>query len=336
MAGVTKLKKVQLGLETEKGTEVNATALWLGNATLDDNREAVFPKENIGYLGDVDRSYIPVADGEVAFAENEANFEQIGYQFAAGVQDTVSGAANGGTSNAYKYVYTLATTAAPTTKTYTIEGGDNQQEYQATYGFCEEITLKGAPKEAVKISSKWRARSVAKGTFTASLAVPTVEQILFQKGKIYLDAVGGTLGGTQLTNTWLGFDMKIDTGLVPVYTGDGNIYYSFEKCIGPTVTGSITFEHDAVGVARYDDFVAGTTKKVRMLFLGSSTGYTGSGGTFTTRALQIDFSMKIISVKLLDSVNGNDTVKINYRAVANSTAGLYFVVTVCNLLSALT
>jgi hypothetical protein len=197
MAGVTKLSKVQLGLETSKGSAVDATALWLGPALLKDNREAVFPDENIGYLGQVDRSYIPSADSEVTFQEIEANYEQIGYPFAAGVADVVTGAANGGTSNALKYAYTLATTAAPTTKAYTIEGGDNQQEYEATYGFCEEITLKGAPKEAVKIGSKWRARSMGKGTFTSGISVPTVEQILFQNGKIYLDAVGGTLGATH-------------------------------------------------------------------------------------------------------------------------------------------
>jgi hypothetical protein len=336
MAGVTKLSKVQLGLETSKGSAVDATALWLGPAQLKDNREAVFPDENIGYLGQVDRSYIPSADSEITFTAIEANYEQIGYPFAAGVADVVAGAANGGSSNAYKYAYTLATTAAPTTKAYTIEGGDNQQEYEATYGFCEEITLSGAPREAVKIASKWRARSMGKNTFTAAIAVPTVEQILFQNGKIYLDAVGGTLGATQLTNTWLGFDMTIKTGLIPVFTGDGSLYFSFDKCVGPAVTGSITFEHDAVGVARYDDFVAGTTKKVRMLFAGSATGYTGTGGTFTSRALQLDMSMKIVSVDPLASINGNNVVKINYMAVYNPTASLYFVATVCNLLSALT
>lgn len=333
MPGITKLSKVQIGLETTKGTEVDASALWLGPAQLKDNREAVFPSENIGYLGAVDRSYIPSADSEITFSEVEANFEQIGYPFAAGVTDTVAGAANGGTSNALKYAYTLATTAVPTTKSYTIEGGDNQQEYQAVYGFCEEITIKGAPREAIKISSKWRARSMAKGAFTAAIAVPTVEQLLFQNTKIYLDAVGGTLGATQLTNTFLGYDLTIKTGLTPVFTGDGSLYFSFDKCTEPDVTGSITFEHDAVGVARYDDFVAGTTKKVRILTLGSATGYTGAGGTYTTRAFQQDFSMKILSVDPLGSINGNNVVKCNFRAVYNTTATLYYVATVCNLLA---
>lgn len=333
MAGVTKLNKVQLGLEVTKGTEVNATALWLGAATLTDNREAVIPDENIGYLGPVDRSYIPMADATVEFAETPANFEQIGYPFAAGIKDVVSGAANGGTTNGYIYAYPLATTAAPTTKAYTIEGGDNQQEYQALYGFCEEITLAGNPGEAVTIASRWRARSMAKGTFTAGVAVPTVEQILFQKGRLYIDATSDTIGVTQATNTWLGFEMTIATGLIPVFTGDGNLYFSFDKCTGPDVTGSIIFEHDAFGVAQYDNFVANTTKLVRMEFQGSAL--TGSGGTYTTKALRIDMAMKITSVVLLDVRNGNNTVRVNYRAVYNPTANLYCAVNVCNTLAAL-
>ena len=331
--GVTKLKKVQLGQEGTPGVSAAATALWLGDVKLTDNRTAIYPAENIGYLGQVDRSYIPFTDATADFSEVESNFEQIHYPFAAGISSVVSGAANGGTTNGYKYVYPLATTSAPTQKTFTIEGGDNSQAYKALYGFAEEIVIKGNPKESVKISSKWHAGAMAKATFTGGVAIPTVEQILFQNGKIYADAVGGSLGSTQLTATWLGFDMTIKTGLVPIFTGDGSLAFTFVKCVGPDVTGTITFEHDATGIARYDDFVAGTTKQVRMLFTGSAL--TGSGGTFSTKALQLDMSMKITSIILLDSVNGNDTVKLNYRAVYNPTANLYWVGTVCNTLAAL-
>ena len=332
--GVTKLKKCQLGQEGTPGTGVAATALWLGDVKLTDGRATTFPNENIGYLGQVDRSYIPFTDATAEFSEVEANFEQVHYPFAAGVSSVVSGVANGGTTNGFKYAYPLATTSVPTQKTFTIEAGDNSQAYKATYGFCEEISIKGNPKEALKISSKWHAGAIAKTTFTGAISVPTVEQILFQNGKIYSDAVGGTIGTTQLAATWLGFDMTIKTGLVPIFTGDGSLAFTFVKCVGPDVTGTITYEHDASGIAQYDNFVAGTTKLVRMLFTGSAL--TGTGGTFSTKALQIDMSLKIVSVVLLDSVNGNDTVKVNFRAVFNPTASLYFSTTVCNILSALT
>ena len=330
--GVTKLRKAQLGLEGTKGTIAAATALWLGDVDLKDNRKTVIPPENIGYLGPVDRSYIPYADASASFKETPANFEQFGYPFSAGVKDVVTGSANGGTSNGKVYAYPLATTALPTVKSYTIESGDNAQEYVATYGVCTEINLKGTAKEVVTIASEWAAQTMNTGTFTGAIAVPLVEQILFQNGKIYCNTTAETIGVTQLTKTWLGFDMKIKTGMKVEATGDGAITFSFDKNIGSEVTGKITFEHETQGIARYTDFVAGTTKQIRMLFTGSAL--TGSGGTFSTKVLQIDFCMKIMNVTWADKA-GDNTITVDYTAVYNPTAGLYWSATVCNILAAL-
>jgi hypothetical protein len=332
MAGVEKLRKIQLGLETNKGTAVAATAMWRGLGEFRDSQEVVTPDEDVGYLVEVDRSYVPKVLAEFELEETPATFEQLPYPLAAGVGDVVSGAGNGGTSDGYNYVYTVATTALPTTKAYTFEGGDNQQAEEYEYCQCKEINLSGAPGQVVMMSSSWFGRQVTKTTFT-SLTPPTVEEILFQKGKLYLNAVGDAIT-TQLTNTWLGFDLKIVTGLGPGFHGDGNLYYSSEKSVGSVITGSITFEHDAIGVARKDDFVAQTTRKFRMEFLGSALA--GSGGTFANKALRMDFAAKILTVDPLGRVDGNDIVKINFEARYNATANLYFVTTVCNKLAALT
>lgn len=333
MAGVKKLRRVQLGLETDKGTAVAATTMWRGPGEFRSGVEVVTPDEDVGYLVPVDRGYIPKYEPDFDLQETPATFEQLPYPFSAGVADVVSGSANGGTTNGYKYAYTVATTAQPTVKAYTFEGGDNQQAYEYEYSVCREINLRGAPGEAVMMNSIWFPRQESKTTFTAELTPPTVEEILFQKGKLYCDAVNGTLGGTQLTNTWLGFDLKIVTGMIPVFSGDGNLYYSFDKHTGAMISGSMTFEHDAVGVARKDDLVALTTRKFRMLFLGSAL--TGTGGTFANKALQLDFAAKMITVDPIGEVNGNDILKLNFEARYNATANLYFVVTVCNLLAAL-
>ncbi|CAK0770107.1 conserved hypothetical protein [Gammaproteobacteria bacterium] len=334
MAGIEKLRFIQLGLESSKGTSVPATAIWYGKGGMSDDRTIVYPDDNVGYLVDVDRSYVSYLLAGIDFDENDATFEQIGYPLSASVLDVVSGAANGGTSNAKKYAYVVPATSQPTTKAYTIECGDDYQEYEAEYCFCQSWSLKGAPKEAVKIASKWLGRQMAKSTKT-TLTLQPVETILFQKGKIYADAVGGTIGSTQLTNTWLGFEMNYDSGIKEVPSGDGNLYFSFTKCTGPKITGSFTFEHDASGVAEYDDFVAQTAKKIRMEFLGSATGYTGSGGTFSTRALRIDLCARIDKVDKLASVNGNDILKVSWSARYNATAALTAEITVCNLLTAL-
>jgi hypothetical protein len=330
--GVKQLRKLQLGLETNKGTPVAATIMWRGTGVANNQQDVVIPPENIGYLGPYDRAYTQKYGVTVPIDETEATFEQIGYPLSAGVAATVTGSANGGSTNGYTYAYALATTALPTVKSYTIEGGDNSQAYEYEYAFCQEIKLSGASGQPVKVFSNWFARQETKTTFT-SLTPQAVEEILFGKGKIYADAVGGTIGTTQLAGTWLAFDMTIKTGLIAVYTGDGQLYFTFDKCVLPDVTGSFTFENDASGIAAKDDFVAMTTKKYRMAFLGSAL--TGTGGTFSTKALQIDLCPKFTSVDPLGEINGNNIIKVNWRAVFNSTANLYCSLTVCNILSAL-
>ena len=330
--GVTKLDKVQLGPEGTKGTEVDATSLWPGVAELTDNRQTVFPPENIGYLAQVNRSYIPYADAGVKFAEVAASFEQIGYPFAAGIQNTTTGSANGGTTNGYVYIYTAATTTLPTIKTYTIEGGDNAQEYQALYGMCTKITLKGTTKDALKISSEWIAQSLSTGSFTSNISVPTLEYALFQTGKIYCDPVSGSSGSTQLTNTFLDFDQTIETGQTAVSTANGTISYGFDKNVGTKITGTITVEHEAQGISLYNDFKNGTARIIRMDFPG--TALTGTGGTFSTKLIRLEFVMKILDVKRA-SANGNNVVKITYQGVYDPTANLYWKMTVVNTNSTL-
>lgn len=332
MAGIRSLRKVQIGLESSSGTAVAATAIYRGQAAIDDQSNPVFPVEDVGYLSGTDRAYIPKKVVNVTFTSHEATFEQLPYHLAAGIKNVVDGVANGGTSNGYVYAYPLATTAQPTVKSYTIEAGDNNQAEEVEYAQCRSFSLSGAPGEAIMLTADWYGRQRTKTTFT-SLSLTAVEEILFQNTKLYIDAVSGTAGATQATNTMLGFELNVTTGMTPVWTGDGQLYFSFSKTVQPEVLLTVTFEHDAVGVARRDDFAAGTARLVRLLTTG--TALTGSGGTYTTKALQIDMAAKIDSIETIDEIDGNDIVRVTFRARYSTTSSSFATITVCNTLAAL-
>ena len=95
-----------------------------------------------------------------------ATYEQLLHILEAGVK-TVSSSQDG-TGSGYIYEYVFPTTAANSIKTYTIEGGDNTEEEEFTYGFVESFTLSGAPGESVMMGADWVGREVSTGTFTAS------------------------------------------------------------------------------------------------------------------------------------------------------------------------
>jgi len=186
MAGVKALRRIQLGIESTgtPGTAVAATTVLRMVGTLEDVREVQFPPEDVGLLSGTDRAYTQKL-GAAITTEGVLTFEQSGYIFGAGVQDST---ATTDTGSGYIYTYTLATSAQNAPFTYTIEGGDDQAAEEAEYCFVKDLTLSGNAGEAWNVSANWFGRQVSTSTFTPSTdaTIPTVEDVLFSKTKLYI------------------------------------------------------------------------------------------------------------------------------------------------------
>lgn len=339
--GIEKLRQLQIGQEVTPGTAVACTAVWRGQAnSIVDPTELVLPNEHVGYLMQVDRGYHAMTEATYESPETEVTFEQCLYPFEAGIK-TVSPTGNGGTTNGYIYSYPLLSTdrgfvkvasSENPVKVLTLKGGDDQQAYAMDFSFCEQIAMSGAINDSLKWTHNWRGRQRTKTTFDA-LSLVAVEEILFNKGKLYLDATGGTIGTTQKTATWLGFNLALETGWRAVFTGDGGMYFTFIKNIGPKLSGTLTLEYDDVAEAMEDAKIAGTTQLMRMLFAGSAL--TGTGGTYTTKLLRVDSAIKIKSIAALESQDGNDTLVLNWEAVQGNAGQATPTFTAVNTLSAM-
>lgn len=330
MPGIRALRRIQLGKETTAGTSLAATAVWRGIGTIKDTLKVTFPQEDVGILGGLDRAYIPSLGGELEFEDTEATFEQLPYILEAGI--ALQSPAQDGAGTLYINTYTIPTTTQGTWRTFTIEGGDDQQEEEMEYSFVPEFTLKGKASEALMVSAKWQGRQVAPSTFTGSLALPTVEEILFSKGKLFIDAVSTFPATTQKTSTFLSMDLKAKTGLVAVPTGDGNLYFTFVKRTMPEFLLDITFEHETTSVAEKAAWRAGTARSIRIDFTGS----TGTGTTYSNKKLLIDLLGKWETFDKLGEQDGNDIVKGTMRCRYNGTAASAGRIIVVNLNSTLT
>ena len=325
------LRKIQIGLETTAGTEANATEIWRGLGVIDDQTPVEFAEEDVGLLPRTDRSYIPYVLGALRFEDVAATYEQLPYILACGVENVQTGSADG-TGSGKVYQYDFPTTQENSICTATLEAGDNQQEEQFTYGFVEAFQIHGAAQEAVMMNADWKGRQVAPGTFTAALTLDSVEEILFQKGTLYIDTSGGTWGGTQKTQTMIAFDFSMNTGWRPQFTGDGNLYFTFKKNVGPEATLGVTFEHDATAVAIKAAYLAETEQLVRVQVQGSALT-TAAGYTYKT--LIIDLAGKWESVSPLEDTDGNDTRSAVLRGRYNVTASDYGKIIVVNEVAAL-
>jgi len=335
MAGIKGFSKIQLGAESTAGTAVAATTILRGAfAGPDDQRQVVFPNENIGYVSGVDRSYVPSLGARLAIPEREATFEQLPYTFAAGIKNVVTGASDGvGTGKVYAYPF--PTTAANTIKTYTIESGDNQQAEEMEYGFVSEFTLSGQSQGALMIADTWQGRQWTKASFTGALSAPAVEEILFQKGKLYIDAVDGTLGNTLVSSTLLGMTLSVRTGWVPNYTGDGELYFTDIEHVQEQmeVLLNVTFRHNASAVAEKDAWRAQTARQLRLAFEGSALT---AGTTYSKKTLRVDLAGKWERFEPLSDRDGMMISTGIFRARYNATANLFANITVVNTLASLT
>ena len=331
MAGVKLLRKIILGKETTAGTAIATTTVWRGTGTLEDQREVIHVDEDIGYLGKVTRTNTPKLQGAIT-TEGDATFEQLIHIMNAGVKSVASGSTDTGGSGKI-WAFPFPTTTPNTIKSYTIEGGDNQQAEEMEYSFVRKFSIQGAGGEPLKVSADWLGRQITPTDFTTSgVTVPTVETINFGKGKLYIDAITGTQGTTQITNSFIDMTLNVNTGWQPVYTGDGNKYFSFPKCVGPEIMLDVTFEHDTTGVAQIAAWRAETAQLVRVIFTGSAVT---AGATYASKALVIDLAGKIEKVTPLKDADGNDIVTVTYRGAYDSTASKFATITVVNLVSTL-
>lgn len=329
------IRKLQLGAEGTAGTAVPATTIYRAPASdikIDDTK--VMPPENVGYYPKLGRQYTPAKAASYAMPEHEATFEQIGYIYNAGIK-SVAGAADGGGSG-YIYAYPLATTAENTLQTYTLEARNTTEPIEMEYGFVSEFSLSGTPGEAWKLTATWKGRQATTGiSYTTGLTIPTVEELLFGKSKLYLDAVTGNVGGTQKTGTFLGATINCVTGWDYLYTGDGNLYFTRAKFFPElqALTGSITFEFDGTATAEEAFFNANTPRLMRILTEGSTLGTAGTA--YSKKSHIIDCALVWTGFSELENRNGNDVVTLDFEAVYNSDEDLFAEITVVNALSAL-
>ncbi len=324
--GIVSLRKTQIGPEGTAGTAVAATSVQrlLSNGAKDDS-PVEFINEHIGYLPQVNRTAQPKLAASIAFDDSPLTFEQAMYPLSAGIQ-TVAATADGAGSG-YIWSYSFPTTAVNTIKTYTIEHGDNIQAREMQYSFCESFAISFSAGEVVNISSNWIGRQWTNASFTAALTAPTVEEVLTSKGLLYIDAASATIGSTQVTNSLLSGTLNVKTGWKPVWTADGNLYFSFAKNTAPEITLDLTYEHNTSSEAEYAAFVAQTTRQISIKFPGSTLT---SAGTFTTKLFRFDLAGTYETWDAFGDQDGNNTVSCTFRAAYDATANLFANVFVVN------
>ena len=320
--------RVQLGKETTSGTAVSCDVIWRGPyGDIEDARTRNIVEEQVGLIAVSERSYDSQIAAMLSMPETEFTFEQAPHIFEA----SIGAATTGGTTGAYTYTYALPqSNTLNTLSTYTIEAGNavvTGDVREMEYSFVESWTLSGRQGEAWKISANWRGRQVSESSFTGALSLQTVEEALFSKTSLFIDATGGTIGSTQETGVLVAASFDFTSGVVPVFTGDGQLYFTAHKFIRPALNFTITLELESTDTTVKEERDAYEANSIRLIQLNCD-------GT-SNRNLTIDMAAKYDSVGTYQDDNGNTTVQLSGHAVLSTTDSEYFTAVITNALSAL-
>jgi hypothetical protein len=165
------------------------------------------------------------------------------------------------------------------------------------------------------------------------LTVPVVEDIAFGNTKLFIDAVGGTIGTTQVTNSLLSCTVTIKTGIMGKDTGDGNLYFNHLEFVPEDITVKMSFLYNGNSQAERAAFRAQTPRLIRIRALGSLL--TTAGTTYTNKTRDIDLAGKWEKFDPIGEQNGSDIIAASFHAKYNSTAAKYCIVTYVNQLASL-
>lgn len=287
-------RKAQYGREATAGTAVPATGIWRGMASITDTRVFERVEEDVGIRGGYGRIEIVALGAQVDMSSQAATFEQLPHIFEAGIE-TVTPTGTG----PYTYTYVVGPTGTPSIKSYTWEAGDANEAEEVEYCFVESFELSGSYNEVVNVAAVWRGRQVTPTTFTAALTPIDVNSILFNTGTLFIDDSGGTIGTTQVSNSFRSFSLSMETGLVAVTTGEGDLYFTFHKLTDPVISLEITAEHDTSWDSNGEK-AAWRSKDVRLVRINFTSG---------TDVLEIDMAGKWETFGTIEEQDGNSVLR---------------------------
>jgi hypothetical protein len=321
--GIKALSRIEIGRETTAGTAVAADVLLQAEGMVKDAQDRAFPVEGSEFIFPTAQSYIRKEGVEITIDDSPVYSETIGHILGMGIAGGVA-AASDGSGNDLIYIYPFPITAANTAPDpYTIEGGDDQESGEASYCFATKIGLKWGVGEELMFSADIVGRQWTDCSFTGTN--PSVTLHALPKAKLYVNNSGATGIFTQKTQTFMGFALEIPTAWVPVYSGDGELFYTFPKFVGHkdknAITGVITYEHDATGEAELNFARAGTIRLVKVVFEGDAV--TTAGTLYSKHSVIFDAAIQYTDVPEPKDQDGNNTVALPFRvvySVADATA----------------
>lgn len=314
-------RRIQIGEEAAKGTAVVSTDRLYGALTLTPNIVFHRPEDERNSLAQYFRAKATSHMSSMQFT-GSATYEQLRYFLAMCLRTpTIDIPATGVKTRDYIYIPTL--TAKNTQKTFTIEYGDDDQSWEASFAFLTSLQLGIALGDIVSVTATMTGQFPIKTAFTPNLDESVVNEIISDGAKFYIDDDWASLGTTERNAMLVGGTINLNSGLAPVRYARGlttigtqaiATYHALsQQRRSHSIDLDIIVSSDAIDDV-YDAYAASTTKAIRIAFADAGTAQRIEAPSFY-RGLIIDMIGKFTSdPEFFGSRDGEDMFRITFTS----------------------
>ena len=324
--------KVQAADEATAGTAVAATAKWNAfslRPTIGD-RTIVQPVEDRGSLAMAHTGYTTQLTASLGDLAGDCTYEDVILPALMSLESITPTQPNSATDpNEYLWTFEPSWTAANSPKTFTIEWGDDVQAWETEYCFATGLTISGNANEAWQVSAPLMGRQNSTTTFTGALTDRSLERAIFNKGTIYIDDAGGTIGTTQFACDMVNFTWTLPTHYSSFYGAGGQLYFCglAEAKVQPTLSMTVVMDSGQATLMT-TDYTAETVQLVRV----QTTGATMDNNA---KYIYIDGAYRIVNISEIGNQGGLSIVTMTYSGEYDSTWAKMFQLSVLNGVSAI-
>jgi hypothetical protein len=277
-------KILQYGKETNHGAHMAATKIWLGDAQVPKDREAVRPVYNLGVRSRASENHIYQKQiSSLPLTLDDSYYQGIAWLLAMTLKGNVTPAEVTTGQGDYLWTFTPGLTAATADSmdSFTLEIGDDLQCYEVGYlmGRSIKFSAQMGANQALKVSVDAFADEVTKVTATGSLNLPTITPIVANNTKIYVDTTWPA--STLKAGILRGWDLEIIGGLHQKFLGNSLV----PNAHGVTYLDwklALTLEDNAAAANFFTWFQAQTAVAIGLEIPGPQIG------TGTTHKIRFD------------------------------------------------
>lgn len=322
----TAFRRIQVGLETVRGTGVAADKKLIGTLTMTPNVTWHRPVDERNSLAEFRRN-VAVAQGTRLRFEGDATYDQLIDFLSMAVRGAISPATVEITGRIW--TFTPQTTAKNVQDSYTFEYGDDVQAWDSAFVICDNLELSIALDEVVSLRADLFGKFAAKTSFTGAISDSSVTEIVANNMKVFIDSSWANLGNTEVATLVAGATVRLPTGIAPAKYADGSLDFSAVREARTHLEIDLDLINSTEAITEYDAYVAGTTRAIRL----EVTGPIAVGAT--NYKLTIDCIGTYVSEpELFGDRDGENTLRLQLQSAEDS-SGNHFEFAVTNLIAAI-